>query len=186
MVASISWDDLYPFMDEVKVMARTLLQLERQAALQTTELVLTALRRQRRIDQGWSQVTWQNRQYFFGAVYQAMRRALIDHARQRAAGKRRAERLLQPEDIQLFDLRQTLAREPLQIVALVEALTWLEQEAPPFAQVIEHRFYGGLTLEEIAQLLEVDERTVRRRWHRARLLLFERILHRVNADSSAP
>jgi RNA polymerase sigma factor (TIGR02999 family) len=172
-------------MDEVRAMSHGLLQRERHvASLQTTALVLTALRRQRRTDQEWDNVTWQSRQYFFGAVYQAMRRALIDHGRRRATLKRQAELPVEPADLELLDLKRTMEREPAQIVALAEALAWLQQEAPQLAEIVEHRFYGGLTLDETAQMLEVDERTVRRRWQRARLLLYDRILQILNADAS--
>ena len=68
----LSWDELYPFMEEVKALARGLLRHEHHASLQTTALVLSALRRQRHADQDWQTVTWANRQYFFGALYRAM------------------------------------------------------------------------------------------------------------------
>ena len=123
----LSWDELYPFMDEVKAMARGLLRHEHQASLQTTALVLSALRRQRHADQDWSTVTWANRQYFFGAMYRAMTRALLDHARARA---RRREIPVRPEDLQVDDLQQALDREPAQVVALLEALAELKQRSP--------------------------------------------------------
>jgi hypothetical protein len=114
MEDNLSWDDLFPFMTEVKALARGLLRREHQASLQTTGLVLTALRRQRLTDQDWQSVTWPNRQYFFGAMYRAMTRALLDHARVRA---RRRELPVGPEDLQFDDLPQTLAREPALVVA---------------------------------------------------------------------
>jgi RNA polymerase sigma factor (TIGR02999 family) len=175
----LSWDELYPFMEEVKAMARGLLRRERQASLQTTALVLTALRRQRQTDQDWRYVTWANRQYFFGALYQAMTRALIDHARARA---RRREIPVRPEDLQLDDLHQAMDREPAQVVALLEALAELKQQQPQWAEVIEHRYYGGLTLEETARMMAVDERTIRRWWDRTRPVLARRVLQLLNAE----
>ncbi|ETX05919.1 MAG: hypothetical protein ETSY2_20185, partial [Candidatus Entotheonella gemina] len=143
MTDPMSWDDLYPFIDEVKSMARGLLSREHNAeSLQTTALVLTALRRQRHVDQDWTLVTWRNRRHFFGAMYQTMQQALIDHARKRASHKYSRETLIRPEDIELLDLKQTLERKPAQIVALVEALAWLEQEKPQWVELIRHRFYG--------------------------------------------
>ena len=172
MEEPISWDDLYPFMDEVKAMARGLLSKEHNAgSLQTTALVLTALRRQRLADQDWEQVTWENRSYFLGAMYRAMRRALVDHARQRAAQKRAGEQLMEPEAFNFLDLKQTMEREPAQIVALTEALDWLATEQPEWARLIEHRFYGGLTLQETASVMEVSQKTVQRWWQRAQLVL---------------
>jgi RNA polymerase sigma factor (TIGR02999 family) len=174
----LSWDDLYPFMDEVKALARGLLRHERQASLQTTALVLSALRRQRFADQDWSHVTWANRQHFFGALYRAMTRALIDHARARA---RRRDLPVRPTDLQVEDLQHALAREPAQVEALLDALAELKQQPPQWAEAIEHRFYGGLTLEETAHMMEVDERTIRRWWDRARPVLAHRILQLLNA-----
>ena len=177
----LSWDELFPFMEEVKTMARGLLRREHQASLQTTALVLTALRRQRLADQDWSHVTWQDRRYFFGAMYRAMERALLDHARTRA---RRRDLPIRPEDLWVDDLQQAMAREPAQVVALLEALTELEQAQPQWVEAIEHRFYGGLTLEETALMMDVDERTIRRWWDRARLVLAQQIVARMNAEIS--
>jgi RNA polymerase sigma factor (TIGR02999 family) len=175
----LSWDELYPLMDEVKAMARGLLRRERQASLQTTALVLTALRRQRLSDQDWSTVTWADRQYFFRALYRAMERALIDHARARS---RRREIPVRPEDLQLDDLHQTMDWEPAQVLALLDALAELKQQQPQWVEAIEHRFYGGLTLEETARMMEVDERTIRRWWDRARSVLAQRIVDLMNAE----
>ena len=105
----LQWDDVFLLLDEVKAMARGVLRREREASLQTTALVLSALRRQHLADQNWQEVTWPNRQYFFGALYRAMHRALLDHARVRS---RRRESPVRPEDLQFDDLPQTLDREP--------------------------------------------------------------------------
>ena len=177
----LSWDELFPFMEEVKAMARGLLRREHQASLQTTALVLTALRRQRLADQDWGHVTWQDRRYFFGAMYRAMERALLDHARTRA---RRRDLPIRPEDLQVDDLQQAMVREPAQVVALLEALTELKQAQPQWVEAIEHRFYGGLTLEETARMMDVDERTIRRWWDRTRLVLAQQIVVRMNAEIS--
>ena len=175
----LSWEELFPLMSEVKALARGLLRKEHQASLQTTELVLTALRRQRLADQNWHNVTWANRQYFFGAMYRAMTRALLDHARTRA---RRREVPVRPEDLQFDDLHQTMAREPEMVVALLDALAELRQTRPQWIEAIEHRYYGGLTLEETARMMDVDERTIRRWWDHARLVLAQRIIQNLNAE----
>ncbi len=180
----ISWEDLYPFMDEVKTMARGLLSREHDAdSLQTTALVLTALRRQRFVDQEWDSVTWNNRRHFYGAMYRAMQRALLDHARKRNAQKRAGEQLMAPEELQLLDLKQTLENEPSQIVALVEVLAWLKQEEPDWVALIEHRFYGGLTLQETARVMEVSQSTVQRWWQRAQLVLRRKMAELLQAGS---
>jgi DNA-directed RNA polymerase specialized sigma24 family protein len=175
----LSWDELYPFLEEVKALARGLLRKEHQASLQTTALVLTALRRQRLADQDWQSVTWSNRQYFFGALYRAMERALLDHARVRA---RRRELPVRPEELQFNDLHQTMERDPALVVALLDALAELKQQQPQWGEAIEHRFYGGLTLEEAACMMAVDERTIRRWWDRARPMLAHRILQLMDAE----
>jgi RNA polymerase sigma-70 factor, ECF subfamily len=175
----LSWDELFPLMTEVKAMACGLLRREHQASLQTTGLVLTALRRQRLADQDWQSVTWPNRQYFFGAMYRAMTRALLDHARVRA---RRRELPVYPEDLQFDDLHQTLVREPALVVALLDALAELRQTQPQWVEAIEHRYYGGLTLEETARMMEVDERTIRRWWDRTRLVLAQKIIQRMHEE----
>ena len=178
MDTSLSWDEIWPFLEEGKVLARGLLRRERHASLQTTVLVLSALRRQRPADQDWQTVTWANRQYFFGALYRAMTRVLLDHARARA---RRREIPVRPEDLRLDDLQHAMDREPAQVVALLDALAELKQQQPQWGEAIEHRFYGGLTLEETARMMAVDERTIRRWWDRARLVLAQRILAQMNA-----
>src|SRR5262249_26449527 len=154
-----------------------LLRHERQGSLQTTALVLSALRRQRYATQDWGQVTWPTRQYFFAAMYQAMTRALIDHARVRA---HRRELPVRPEDLRIDDLQQALDREAAQVVAILDALAELRQAQPQWVEAIEHRYYGGLTLEETARMMDVDERTFRRWWDRARLVLAQRIVERMN------
>jgi DNA-directed RNA polymerase specialized sigma24 family protein len=179
MADGLSWDEISPLMDEVKALARGLLRHERHASLQTTALVLSALRRQRAADQDWSHVTWANRQYFFGALYRAMTRALLDHARARG---RRREIPIRPEDLQFADLHQTMARDPALVVALLDALAELKQQQPQWAEAIEHRFYGGLTLEETAGMMAVDERTVRRWWDRTRPVLAQRIMELLHAE----
>ncbi len=178
----LSWDDVYLLLDEVKAMARGLLRREREASLQTTALVLSALRRQRYADQDWSRVTWPNRRYFFGSLYRAMERVLLDHARSRG---RRREIPVRPADLQFDDLPLTLGREPAQVMALLDALAELRQAQPQWVEAIEHRYYGGLTLEETARMMAVDERTIRRWWDRARLVLAQRIPDRMNTGLSA-
>lgn len=180
MDEGFSWEEVAPLLEEVKAMARGMLRQEHRAeAWQTTALVLTALRRQRHADQDWETVTWQNRAYFFGAMYQAMRRSLLDHGRKRAALKRRGEILVQPQDLRLLNLPQTLEETPEQVVALCEALDWLAHEEPQWVTALEHRFYGGLTLEETARVMGVSSKTIQRWWQRAQLVLAREILRRV-------
>jgi len=110
-----------------------------------------------------------------------MERVLLDHARMRA---RRREIPVRPEDLQVDDLQQAIDREPAQVVARLDALTELKQVQPQWAEAIAHRFYGGLTLEEAARMMDVDERTIRRWWVRACPVLAQRILQLLNAGIS--
>jgi DNA-directed RNA polymerase specialized sigma24 family protein len=180
----LGWDDVYLFMDEVQAMARSLLRKEGSAEpIEPSELVLEALEKQRLPDQDWHEVTWENRHHFFGSMYTAMRRALIDHARQRFARERR-EILVRPEELDFVNLRQTLQNEPERIAALTEALAWLEQKQPLWAELIQHRVYGGLTLREIARIMEVAEPTVSRMWEGARMSLSQKILQILNEQET--
>lgn len=181
MEERITWDDLEPFMVEVRAMARDLLRREWQAeSLQTGALVQTALRRQRGAKQDWSAVTWQNRHYFFGAVRKAMRRALIDHGRKRKTKQRTA--VVHLEDLQVHDLPHAVKEAPEQAVALGEAIDQLEQEHPEWAEVFELRVCVGLTIPAIAKTKGVSINTVKRMLEKARLLLHEEILRRLNEE----
>lgn len=173
----ITWEDLPQFMTDVRALAHNLLSREGHAqSLQTTALIVTALRRQRLHDQEWEAVSWQNRRYLFGALYLAMDRALKDHGRRRAARKRAGGTLVRLEDMQWANLPQTLEEHPTLVVALTEALARLGTIQPQWVEVIQHRYYGGLTIEETARMLAISEKTVRRWWERARVLLHDEIL----------
>lgn len=177
MQEEITWEQLPQFMMDIRAMAHGLLAHEgRDQSLQTTALVLTALRRQRLATQEWSAVTWQNRRYLFGALYLAMDRALKDHGRRRAAQKRALGQLVYLEDIQWANITQTIEEHPALVVALLAALQQLAAVHPQWAEVVQHRYYGGLTLEETARMLAINEKTVRRWWERARVLLHDEVL----------
>jgi RNA polymerase sigma factor (TIGR02999 family) len=168
MEPPLSYDDLWQFQAEMKAMAHALLRLETQAvSLQTTALLVTALKRLRRADHDWSMVTWPNRAYFFGALRQAMRRALIDHGRARHTQAREAEVLVPPEELPAVDLQRTMGREPGLIAALGEALERLEQREPKWAALIEYRMYMGLTLQQTATMMDVSVKTIQHWWDAA-------------------
>ena len=168
MEAPLRYDDLWPFQAEMKAMAHALLRLESQAvSLQTTALLVTALRRLRRADHDWSTVTWPNRAYFFGALRQAMRRALIDHGRARHTQARKAEVLVPPDAFPEVDVQRTMGRDPGLIAALGEALDRLEQCAPQWAALLEYRMYMGLTLKQTATMMGVSVKTIQHWWEKA-------------------
>jgi hypothetical protein len=195
METGLTWEELHQFMADVRAMAQGLLRCEGNAeSLQTTALVLTALRRQKRADQDWCAVTWADREHFLAVMYRAMDQALKDHGRRRAVRKRRMgtpvpldtlsrEALRRTAVLQPQDLLRTLADDPVLIDALTDALTALEQKQPHWAWVAKHRFYGGLTVDQTARMMGVAEVTVRRWWRQARVLLHDEILRIVQAHT---
>jgi RNA polymerase sigma factor (TIGR02999 family) len=121
-------------------------------------------------------VRWQNRAHFFAIAARIMRRIMIEHARRRQQLKRGggALRITLDEGAMLADERSA------ELVALDEALGILTAEYPRKARVVELRFFGGLTVAEAAEVLKVDQRTVKRDWEFARAWLHRRI----NGDHS--
>lgn len=113
--------------------------------------------------------SWNDRVHFLAAASRAMRHILIDHARRRAAEKRGGTRVRVPLE------ENTAAVDPVapDILDLDAALTRLERRNGRLARVIEYRFFGGMTVEETAKVLEVAPRTVKRDWTRARVYLKE-------------
>jgi len=114
-----------------------------------------------------SRVTWQNRAHFLGVAAQAMRRILINYAEQRRAQKRGGDLVATTFD---DDLAPRDARAD-ELVDRDEALTRLKEVSPRQAATVEYRFFGGLTHEEIAEVLRVSVPTVRRDWRLARAWL---------------
>ncbi len=123
---------------------------------------------------GENPVQWTNRGHFFTAAAEAMRRIRIDDARRRGRLKRGGGR--QPgsitDDPSVFD------QDPVEVLAVGEALEELAQTAPRQAEVVKLRYFTGLTLDECAAVLEVSPRTVDKDWAIARAWL-----HRKLADS---
>ncbi len=141
--------------------------------LQTTALIHEAYLRLL----GASHVRWNDRTHFFAVAARVMRRVLVEQARERAALKRGGAAWVQP-------LEETMAAASpgLEITALDEALTALEQQDPRRAKVVELRHFGGLSVEEVAEVLQVSADTVTRDWKRAKLWLLLRL--RAEAASS--
>lgn len=113
-------------------------------------------------------VSWQSRAHFLAVASQAMRRLLIDHARSRDASKRGGGLV----KLQLNDLNLPSAESTYDLLEINDALERLQAEEPRMAEVAHLRCFGGLTHEEIAEMLGVDERTVKRDWQVARAWLF--------------
>jgi RNA polymerase sigma factor (TIGR02999 family) len=150
---------------ELRRLAASYLRVEREDhTLQPTALVHEAYLRL--IDQRG--VNWQNRAHFFGIAAQMMRRILVDHARRRHAAKRDASALL----LQVSD--EDGSRDP-ELLALDAALSGLESLDARQARIVELRFFGGLTVEETAEVAGVSPATVKREWRTARAWLAREI-----------
>jgi len=162
-------DRVYP---ELRIMARRYMKNERQAnTLQTTALVHEVYLRLVDV----TKVEWQERAQFFAMAAQMMRRVLVDAARARGADKRGGG---VPKVN--FDETALLSSEPERcILALDEALTAFSQVAPRQAKVVEMRYFGGLTEEEIVAALKISPRTVRRDWDLAKAWLLRELSHRI-------
>ena len=139
----------------------------RQVTLQPTALVNEVyVRLMRGADAGWA-----NRVHFFAAASTAMRRILVDHARRRGAAKRGSG--LVPEELQ--DDAGQIAHSPETVLAIDAALADLNEVSPRQARIVEMRFFAGLTEEEIAGLLEISSRTVKREWTKAKAFLYDQL-----------
>jgi RNA polymerase sigma factor (TIGR02999 family) len=165
-------DKLMPVVyDELRRLAQNYLSRERAGhTLQTTALVHEAYLRL--IDQ--KSVNWQNRAQFFGIAAQMMRRILINHARDRQAKKRQgyATKVSLDDAVNLFEKRE------LDLMALNEALEELAVLDPQQTQIVELRFFGGLTIEEIAEVLDISTATTKRDWDSAKLWLRRQLSNR--------
>jgi RNA polymerase sigma factor (TIGR02999 family) len=110
---------------------------------------------------------FQNRVHFFGAAAQTMRRILVDHARRRGARKRSAG----AEHLDLERAAQVGIDPDTDLLALDRALENLTEVSPKAARVVELRFFGGLSIEQAAEFLDVGPSTVKRHWSFARAWL---------------
>jgi RNA polymerase sigma factor (TIGR02999 family) len=160
---------LMPFVyNELRRLARSFLARERGAhTLQPTALVHEAYLKL--VDQ--HSVKWQNRVHFYGLAASMMRRVLIDHARAHATEKRGGAAL----HLSLDDVQVPLEQRAAGLLALDEALERLAQIDERKCKIVEMRFFGGLTDEEIAGALNVTTRTVQRDWKTARLWLYREL-----------
>jgi RNA polymerase sigma-70 factor (ECF subfamily) len=114
-------------------------------------------------------VSWENRAHFFGIAAKMMRRVLVDHARRRHAAKRDAG---PGEPVSISGVASP-AREadPVDVLALHDALSKLAELDARQSEIVEMRFFAGLTVEEIAEVLDISPATVKREWATAKLWL---------------
>ena len=153
---------------ELRRLANHYLRSERRDhTLQPTALVHEAYLRLT----GQNQVHWQNRAHFFGVAAQMMRRVLVDHARANCRAKRggSAPKLSLDETMCLYDQQDD------QLVELDEALNRLRELDSRKSEVVELRYFGGMSVEETAEVLGVSCNTVMRDWNMAKAWLYQEL-----------
>ena len=157
-------DELIPLVyDELRRLAGRYMRRENQDhTLQTSALVNEAY--MRLVDQ--KNVQWQNRAHFLGVAAQLMRRILVDHARSRSRVKRGGRAQM----VSLAD-HVAVSKEAADVIVLDDALKNLAEMDRRKSQIVEMKFFGGLTTEEVAEVLKVTSRTVEREWRKARAWL---------------
>jgi len=150
---------------ELHRLARNYMNRERENhVLQTSALINEAYLRL--ID--WKAVKWQNRAHFFGVAANMMRRILVDFARQRP----RIESGKDAEHIMLDEAFTISNEKDADLIALDEVLQSLAQFDERKARIVELRFFGGLTVEETAEVLKIAPITVMREWQKAKAWLY--------------
>ena len=155
--------------DELRKLASSYLRRERaDHTLQPTALVHEAY--MKLIDQ--KKVHWQNRAHFFGIAAQVMRRILLDHARKHNADKRGGEAEKLPIEEEILVVSHEKSAE---LIALDEALETLAQMDPQKAKIVELRYFGGLSIEETAEVMGVSVPTINRQWRMAKAWLYGQI-----------
>lgn len=154
--------------EELRRLARrTLRGGPRTPTLSTTALVHETFLKLSR-GQRWSA---RDRGHFYATAARAMRFVLIDYAR----GRRRAKRDPGRSAVSLEESQVGRIGSPEELLAVNEALVLLEAEDPELARIVSWRFFAGLSTEEIAELLEVSDRTVKRHWRVARAFLYRQL-----------
>jgi RNA polymerase sigma factor (TIGR02999 family) len=177
-------DKLVPLVyGELHRMARRYMARERPGnTLQVTALVNEAYLKLIHSPQGLvdsRQASWQNRAHFFAVCAQVMRRILVDRARSRRAGKRG----MGTPALELDEALVVAQGQSADLVALDDALKDLAALDPRKGQIVELRFFGGLSVEETAEVLKVSKETVMRGWKLAKSWL-RRELSRENSSGA--
>jgi RNA polymerase sigma factor (TIGR02999 family) len=172
-------DRLLPLIySELHRLARAYMRRERpDHTLQATALINEAYLRL-----AGEPIEWTSRAHFIGLAARVMRRVLVDHARAHAA-QRRTGGLLR---VEMHDELAISLERLDEVLAVDEALTRLAAISPRQARVVELRYFAGLTVEQIARILNVAPRSVKRDWSLARIWLFRALNPAKNANSIAP
>jgi len=173
-----AFEELVPLVyDELHRLARRSMRRERSDhTLQTTALVHEAYLNLA----GKGSVSWEGRAHFLAVASQVMRRLLVSHARRRGAGKRGGAALR----LALEDDMASVEQKGVDLVALDDALSRLQEVEPMYARLVELRFFGGLTLEEAGEVLQVSPATAKRRWVAAKAWLYRELTG--SAESAPP
>lgn len=117
-------------------------------------------------------VEWEGRAHFFGAAAQTMRRILVDHARAKSADKRKGEHVtIAPDE------NEPVSTPEADVLEIDDALRRLAEERPRWVQVVECRYFAGLSIEETAEALGISHGTVSNDWRMARAWLQRELAH---------
>ncbi len=168
-----SLEKLYPIVyDELKLLASQIFRGEfrKDHTLQPTALVHEAYIRLMGDFEG---ISWQSRAHFFGIAARSMRQILVNHAVAHKAEKRGGGQTV----IALDEAISYLSTQSIEIVSLNEALERLEAIDERQAKIVELRFFGGLTVEEAAEVLAISQSTIKREWEMARVWLYRELKH---------
>ena len=154
--------------DELRRLARSFLARQRSDhTLQSTALVHEAYMRM----VGYTSVNFENRGHFFAVAAQLMRRILVDHARKHNAAKRGGKNVT----LALDEALAAPAGSEIDVAALDNALNTLAELDPRQANIVEMRFFAGLSIDETAKVLGISPATVKREWTTARTWLFDKM-----------
>lgn len=164
-------DELLPIVyDELRKLATHKMAQENPGqTLQATALVHEAYLR---LLGSQNAECWNSTGHFFSAAAESMRRILIEHARKRARHKRGGD--LKKFDLDAIDIAASASPESL--LAIDEALETLSKKDPEAAQLVQLRYFGGLTIEQAAQAMDISSRTAYRQWNYARAWLCKQLL----------
>lgn len=148
---------------ELRQISAGLIRSERNLSLSTGDLVNEAVIRLMRVDS----IEWADKVHFLALAARAMRRVLIDHARKKRSDKRAHQR------VTLVSRLSDGSTDRIEMDVLEKALIRLSVIDPDKAEIVELRYFGGMTLEEIAEIRGVSEATVKRNWRAARVWLLD-------------
>lgn len=174
-----AFEKLFPLVqDELRRIARRQMSHERPGhTLQATALVNEAYLKLA----GQEGFEWHNRAHFYAVCAQVMRHILIDHARAHARDKRGGDAI----QVSLDEAIAMTGEQADEYLALDDALRSLESVDPQKGRIVELRYFGGLSVDETAEVLQISSRTVRREWRRSKAWLYK-LITEGTADETRP